>query len=37
MLENAHLSSNRYNFGTQANISMIFAEHVAWNLLCNHC
>jgi len=25
-LKNAHLSSNSYNFGTQANIAMKFAE-----------
>jgi len=28
-LKDAHLSSNRYNFGTQANIAMKFAEYVA--------
>jgi len=28
-LKNAHLSSNRYNFGTQAYIVMKFAEYVA--------
>jgi len=27
-LKNAHLSSNSYNFGTQANIAMKFAEYV---------
>jgi len=27
-LNNAHLSSNSYNFGTQANIAMKFAEYV---------
>jgi len=27
-LKNAHLSSNSYNFGTQANIPMKFAEYV---------
>jgi len=28
-LKNAHLSSKSYNFGTQANIAMKFAEYVA--------
>jgi len=28
-LKNAYLSSISYNFGTQANISMKFAEYVA--------
>jgi len=28
-LKNAHLSSNNYKFGTQANIAMKFAEYVA--------
>jgi len=27
-LKNAHLSSNRYNVGTQATIAMKFAEYV---------
>jgi len=27
-LKNAHLSSNSYNFGTQANIATKFAEYV---------
>jgi len=27
-LKNAHLRSNSYNFGTQANIPMKFAEYV---------
>jgi len=27
-LKNAHLSSKGYNFGTQANIAMKFAEYV---------
>jgi len=27
-LKNAHLSLNSYNFGTQANIAMKFAEYV---------
>jgi len=27
-LKNAHLSSNSYNFGTQANIAKKFAEYV---------
>jgi len=27
-LKNAHLSSNSYNFGTQANIAIKFAEYV---------
>jgi len=36
-LKNAHLSSNSYNFGTQANIAMKFAEYVVWILLRKHC
>jgi len=36
-LKNAHLSSISYNFGTQANISMKFAEYVAWILLFKRC
>jgi len=44
-LKNAHLSSNSYNFGTQANIAMKFAScmwseyvvYVVWILLCKHC
>jgi len=32
-LKNARLSSNSYNFGTQANIAMKFAEYVVCNLL----
>jgi len=28
-LKNAHLGSINYNFGTQANIAMKFAEYVA--------
>jgi len=36
-LKNAHLSSIWYNFGTQANISMKFAECVAWILFFKHC
>jgi len=27
-LKNAHLSSNKYNFGTQENIAMKFAAYV---------
>jgi len=27
-LKNAHLCSNSYNFGTQANIAMKFAEYM---------
>jgi len=27
-LKNAHLSSNSYDFGTQANIAINFAEYV---------
>jgi len=27
-LKNAHLRSNSYNFGTQANIAMKFVEYV---------
>jgi len=36
-LKNAHLSSNSYNFRTQPNIPVKFAEYVAWILLCKHC
>jgi len=36
-LKNAHLSSNSYNFWTQANISTKFTEYVVWILLCKHC
>jgi len=36
-LKNAHLRSNSYNFATQANIAMKFAECVVWILVFKHC
>jgi len=36
-LQNAHLSSNSYNFRMQPDIQMKFVGYVARILLCKHC